>query len=113
MRLLLLAQATPGLGEGPGLWRSLLAVVVVFGLLGLCVWLVRRGGLDRLGRKGPRAVNVETAVPLGDRRQLVVVNVEGRRLLLGLTSVQVSLLAELTPAFAATLDAKASAEPQD
>lgn len=104
----ILAQATaPILGEGPGMLRSLLAVVVVFGLLALCVWLVRRGGLDALTRKGPRPVVVETAVPLGDRRQLVVVSVEGRRLLLGLTSAQISLITELdrVPSFSATLDA--------
>lgn len=113
-RMVLVAQATPTfVGEGPGLWRSVVAVVVVFGLLALCVWLVRRGGLDALTRKGPRAIVVETAVPLGDRRQLVVVTVEGRRLLLGLTSAHVSLITELgpTPSFASTLDASLANEP--
>lgn len=106
----LLAQVTsPPLVEGPGILRGLLAVVVVFGLLGLCVWLVRRGGLDALTRKGPRLVQVDTAVPLGDRRKLLVVSVEGRRLLLGVTSAQVSLITELSPAgpsFDSTLDAQ-------
>lgn len=116
---MVLAQVTsPPLVEGPGLLRGLLAIVVVFGLLALCVWLVRRGGLDALTRKGPRAVQVETAVPLGERRQLVIVNVEGRRLLLGLTSAQVSLVTELapqapaTPSFAHTLDARLSGAPE-
>ena len=36
-------------------------------------------------------------VPLGDRRSLVIVSVEGRRLLLGLTPAQVSLVTELAP----------------
>ena len=35
--------------------------------------------------RGSRAIAVETAVPLGERRSLVIVAVEGRRLLLGLT----------------------------
>jgi len=91
-----LAQATaPPLTDGPSLLRSLLAILVVFGLLAASVWLVRRGGFDALGRKGPRAVQVETAVPLGDRRQLVIVAVEGRRLLLGLTAANITLLTEL------------------
>ena len=83
----------------------------VFGLLALCVWLVRRGGFDTLGRRGPRLVNVETAVALGDRRQLVIVSVEGRRLLLGLTTAQVTLLTELESgaSFDAALDAQVSA----
>jgi flagellar biogenesis protein FliO len=33
---------------------------------------------------------VETAVPLGERRSLVIVSVEGRRILLGLTPGQIS-----------------------
>lgn len=117
MTSLVIAQAvTPVLSDGPGVWRSVLAVVVVFGLLAACVWLVRRGGLDALSRRGPRAVQIETAVPLGDRRQLVVVSVEGRRLLLGLTSAQVTLITELagaSPTFAAALDTRLSVEPQD
>jgi flagellar biosynthetic protein FliO len=117
MSSLLLAQSlTPVLADGPGLWRSVLAVAVVFGLLAGCVWLVRRGGLDALGRRGPRAVHIETAVPLGDRRQLVVVSVEGRRLLLGLTAAQVTLITELAGApqtFASTLDTRLSVESQD
>ena len=112
-----LAQAvTPVLSEGPGLGRSLFAVVVVFGLLALCVWLLRRGGFGALGRRGPQPVQIETAVPLGERRQLMVVNVEGRRLLLGLTSAHVSFITELTattPSFASALDTQLSAESLD
>ncbi len=107
-----LAQtAPPSMTDGPSLLRSIVAILVVFGLLALCVWLVRRGGFDTLGRRGPRLVNVETAVALGDRRQLVIVSVEGRRLLLGLTTAQVTLLTELESgaSFDAALDAQVSA----
>jgi flagellar biogenesis protein FliO len=38
---------------------------------------------------------VETAIPLGERRSLVIVSVEGRRLLLGLTTTNISLVTEL------------------
>ena len=58
-------------------------------LLGGCLWLIRRGGWQGGLRKGPRAVQIETAVGLGDRRQLVIVSVEGRRLLLGVTPMHV------------------------
>ena len=38
-------------------------------------------------------------MPLGERRSLVIVSVEGRRLLLGLTPGQISMVTELgTPA---------------
>jgi flagellar biogenesis protein FliO len=91
---LLIAAETSTLADGE-LWRSLLAIVVVFGLLGGLAWAARRG---RLGffTKPPSHVRVETTVALGERRSLMVVAVEGRRLLLGLTPMQVSFVTELT-----------------
>jgi flagellar biosynthetic protein FliO len=103
----MLAQGGPPLPDGPGLFRSVAALTIVLGLLALSVWLVRRGGLALPGRTASRAMRVETALPLGDRRQLVIVRVEGRRLLLGLSAMHVSLLTELSTeaAFADALDA--------
>ena len=71
-----------------------LATVIVLGLVGALAWLVRRGPLAQLAAKG-KPVSIETAIPLGDRRQLVIVTVEGRRLLLGLTQTSISLVTEL------------------
>jgi flagellar protein FliO/FliZ len=89
-----LAVEAAGLSDGE-LWRSLLAIVVVFGLLGALAWAARRGRLGFFTRQ-PSQVRVEATVPLGDRRSLMVVAIEGRRLLLGLTPMQVSLVTELT-----------------
>jgi flagellar biosynthetic protein FliO len=99
----------PGSDVGTAL-RSLLAVFAVLALVAACAWLVRRGAFGSLGRRGQSAVRVETAVPLGDRRSLLVVAVEGRRLLLGATPQQVTLVIELGPAsgFAESLDRAAS-----
>lgn len=79
-------------------FRGILSLLVVIGLIALLAWLVRRGSLGAFGltpgrMKGP--VTVEAAVPLGERRSLMIVAVEGRRLLLGLTPAQVSLVTEL------------------
>ena len=92
--LLAIETAAPGLAEGE-LWRSLTAIVVVFGLLGALAWAARRGRLSFFTRQ-PSHVRVEATVPLGDRRSLMVVAIEGRRLLLGLTPAQVSLVTELS-----------------
>jgi flagellar protein FliO/FliZ len=108
----LLGFAGPDVSPLPGsdaysVLRSLFAVFVVLALVALCAWLVRRGALGSLGRRGPSAVRVEAAVPLGERRSLLVVAVEGRRLLLGVTLQQVTLVAELGPkpeAFAQVLE---------
>jgi flagellar protein FliO/FliZ len=106
------AGPMPDLGAGV---RGLAAVFVVLGLVALFAWLLRRGAFGPLGRRGPSLVNVETAVPLGERRSLVVVSVEGRRLLLGLTPGQVSLVTELRGAeagFTAALDQAAARAPE-
>ncbi|BCS33533.1 flagellar protein [Luteitalea sp. TBR-22] len=117
MTTFLLAQAqavpvTPGWSDGPGVVRTLLSLMVVIGLMAGCLWLIRRSGWQG-GRKGARAVQVETAVGLGDRRQLVIVQVEGRRLLLGVTPMHVSLVTELAAgaAFADTLAAQVGQAP--
>lgn len=76
--------------------QSFLAVLVVLGLVFALAWLMRRGAFTSL-RRNTRAISVETAVPLGERRSLVIVAVEGRRILLGLTPGQISMVAELGP----------------
>jgi flagellar protein FliO/FliZ len=75
--------------------RALAAVCLVLALVALFAWLLRRGVFGPLGRRGPSAIRVETAVPLGERRSVVIVAVEGRRLLLGLTPGHISMLTEL------------------
>jgi flagellar protein FliO/FliZ len=92
----LLAQAAPPLPGNGELTRGLAAVGVVLALLAVGAWAMRRGALGAmLQRKARGPVRIETTVPLGDRRSLMVVAVEGRRLLLGLTPVQVSFVTEL------------------
>jgi flagellar protein FliO/FliZ len=75
----------------------MLAVLIVLALVATLAWLARRGTFAGL-KAANRAVAIETAVSLGERRSLVIVAVEGRRLLLGLTPQQVSLVTELGPA---------------
>lgn len=96
----------------PGGWGSLGAIVLVLGLVCVLAWLARRGTLRLPGGNRRVPIRIEAAAALGDRRSLVVVAVEGRRLLLGLSPASVSLVTELSPesaAFAGTLDAKVAA----
>ena len=79
--------------SGLGL-QSLAAVLIVLALVGALAWLVRRGAFAGL-RNSSRAIAVETAVPIGERRSLIIVAVEGRRLLLGLTPTQITMVTEL------------------
>jgi flagellar biosynthetic protein FliO len=88
--------------------RALLVVSLVIGLLALAAWVLRR---NTSARRAGQAVTVETAVSLGDRRSLVIVGVEGRRLLLGLTPGSVSLVTELGTSFSDTLHASINGAP--
>ena len=105
------ADPVPAAVDG-GLVRAVLGTFFVLALVAVLAVLLRRGVLTLPGQRGPRTLRVETALSLGDRRSLVIVNVEGRRLLLGLTSAQVSVVAELgaaPPAFDRVLDHASSA----
>lgn len=94
--LLAMQDATPVVGPDVTLpfWRTLIALTLVLALLAGLAWVLRKG---LLARRSSQALNVETALALGDRRSLVIVTVEGRRLLIGLTPGQVSLVTELKP----------------
>jgi flagellar protein FliO/FliZ len=83
--------------------QSLFGVVVVLGLVVGLAWLLRRGAFGSL-RPGSRSITVETAMPLGERRSLVIVSVEGRRLLLGMTPGQISMVTELDAAAPAAVE---------
>ncbi len=97
MTTIVLALQDPGgLAGFEGSWRSLTALLIVFGLLALLAWLARRGSLPgAFTRRTTTAMRIEGALPLGDRRSLVVVDVEGRRLVIGMSPASVSLIAEL------------------
>jgi flagellar protein FliO/FliZ len=105
----LVGAATPDLL--PSVWRMLGALAVVLALLGGAAWLLRRGVI---ARRGNGALGVESALALGERRSLLVVTVEGRRLLLGLAPNHVSLVTELGPApsFEAVVDRAVATEPR-
>lgn len=89
--------------------RSLAALVIVGVLLAALVW-----GLKRVteSRRGRQVLSVQSALSLGDKRSLVVVAVEGRRLLLGVAPGGVSLVTELQPSFNDTLTASLATPPQ-
>src|SRR5262245_49663350 len=89
-----IAQATlPGATDlVPSAWRMAAGFFVVLALLALCAWLLKR---TVAARRAAGAMHVETALSLGERRSLVIVTVEGRRLLLGTAPNYVSLVTEL------------------
>jgi flagellar biosynthetic protein FliO len=82
------------------LLRQMLALGLVFGLLGLAVWLLRRKGLVRLegtarARKAPRRLAALERLPLSPQHALHLVRVADRVLLIGVHSSGCTLLQSL------------------
>lgn len=115
MALWALLQAEPlGAPLGGGMFRAIVGTVLVLGILFLLAYLLRRGVLTIPGQRGSRTLSVETALSMGDRRSVAILAVEGRRLLVGLTPVQITVLAELATshgAFDEALDRATSPAP--
>lgn len=75
--------------------RTVLSLVAVLALLAGLVWMLRRGSI-RLSALAPRGtISIETATAIGDRRQLAIVSVEGRRVLVGMTPTAISFITDL------------------
>jgi len=69
----------------------LILIVILAG-----AWAVRRSGLGRTG--SPQALRVSASQNLGNRAWVAIVDVDDARLVLGVTSQQVTLLHTLPPA---------------
>ena len=90
--------ATAPLAQGlPAGYASeyLLGVTCVLLALGVMAWLARR--MQGMGGAGRGSLRVESSLPLGGKERLLVVQVEGERLLLGVGAGGVRHLAHLAP----------------
>ncbi len=94
--------ASSGLGQPAFNWSGYIQAIgilcILLAALWLLVWLVRRyGKFNFLPRPGglPRdALIMEAQLPLGPRKGLMVVRFLNKRLLLGVTEHQITLLSE-------------------
>lgn len=94
MNLVMAGAATSATQISPAatLGKTAAALVFVLLLIVALAWLVRRLPMGKF-----RAANMqaETGLRLGTRERLVIVRVDGRRLLLGVTPGGIGLIAEL------------------
>ena len=96
------AEPAVALGQSSFSWGSYIqAVGILFllvAVLWLAVWLARRFGkfnfMPRPGSLPRDALVMEAQLPLGPRKGLMVVRFLNRRLLLGVTDQQITLLTE-------------------
>lgn len=85
----------------PSIWPALLAFAAVIALIPVALWVLKRlqGGLAA----GPRGITLVGGLALGPRERVTVIEVEGRRFLIGVTAQSVNLIMELgAPARAAS-----------
>ena len=80
--------------------RPWLALALVLALLAAAIWVLRATAATR---RAGQVLAVESALSLGEKRSLVIVSVEGRRLLVGVAPGSVSLVTELHAPFTAAL----------
>ena len=97
--------------QTPATGRALLVSLAVVALVAAVAWVLRTN-LPR--SRGRQDFAVERALALGERRTLVIVSVENRRLLLGMSPQHIGLITELQPvdrgSFGQALEQRIAAE---
>lgn len=83
----------PAPSAGPGLLQAAFGLVLVLALILGLAWLARRVGLQRLG--GSAVVKVVASTAVGTRERVVVVEVAGTWLVLGVAAGRVNALHSL------------------
>ncbi|WPH13083.1 flagellar biosynthetic protein FliO [Variovorax paradoxus] len=103
-------EAAPAVGAS-SLLQAGFGMFAVLGLIFLCAWAARRFGLQRLG--GGQSVKVVSSTMVGQRERVVVVEVGGTWLVLGVAAGRVNALHSLpaqalpaAPPASAMLDAR-------
>ena len=71
---------------------SVLMLLVVLALIPLVLWTLKK--VQTIAPRGARALELAGQLPLGARERVVLVRVNGRVLVLGVTPQQITFLAE-------------------
>lgn len=74
-------------------------------------WLAKRVGIGGARRSGQEGLKVSASAALGQRERVAIVDVDGARLVLGVTAQQITLLHTLPPA--AEPEGEAAPAPAD
>ena len=83
------AATSTTVGAG-GMLQAAFGMIVVVGLIFLCAWLARRLGVQRFG--GGDTIKVISSASLGQRERVVVVEISGTWLVLGVSPQQINPL---------------------
>lgn len=81
--------------QEPSVWRAMGSLVLVLGLAGGGLYLLRRYGAKRLPGAGGNRLKVEETLALGDRRFVAILKADDEHFLIGLTPQGVTCLSRL------------------
>jgi flagellar protein FliO/FliZ len=78
------------------LWKVVVSLIFIIAFIPGCLWLVKRFQLTqmKLGQSDIKIVNVQS---LGTKEKLMLVEVEGERMLIGVTSNTITHLKSFSP----------------
>ncbi len=87
----LYAAGVQEMSAATSIWKVVLSLVFVIAFIPACLWLMKRFQLTqmKLGQSDIKVVNVQS---LGAKEKLMLVEVEGERLLIGVTAHSISHL---------------------
>ncbi|MBS0455147.1 MAG: flagellar biosynthetic protein FliO [Proteobacteria bacterium] len=102
------APAASAVGAA-SLLQAVLGMACVLGLILACAWVARRFGLQRLG--GGHVVKVVSSTSVGQRERVVVVDVAGQWLVLGVTPHNINTLHTLPAQAGSTAPVVAAGAP--
>lgn len=69
------------------------ALALILLIIAACAWVARRAGFARRLPAGNQLMSVVASHSLGQRERVIVVDMNGKRLLLGVTATQINCLA--------------------
>jgi len=76
-----------------GVWEITVALLIVIGAIVFLGWVVRKLQPGSIG--GNRHLNIISTMAVGTRERVVLIDVAGKQLLIGVTANQISALTEL------------------
>lgn len=91
-------EAAKTLPAAPGIGSTLVALVLVLGLIVGLAWLLRRMPGFSQGLRGGNGLRVVATTQVGAKERVVIVTEGDKRWLLGVTAHQISLIETLPPA---------------
>ena len=105
--------AAPAVGQhaatSPGLGGAVLALLAVLALIVALAWLLKR--LPATGLRSSEQLRVVASLAVGQRERVVVVEVGGQQLLLGVTAQSITTLHQLPESLAIPAPQPLSASP--